>query len=154
MQVIALSGMAAQDSVLATQQAALARALASIEPDVTVRLEARGQRSEGVLKSTNLDSVFLVHRGVVEGTPRRSIDGLWVRQSATGPAAGIGALAGAVIFGCGAVALVSDVTTQRQKTSGGRPGAFLVGAGVGAVVGGVLGAGAGAILHYWSRRYP
>jgi hypothetical protein len=129
----------------------LERAVAVLTPGAFVRVASGSQRSEGRFRAAVRDSLLLTWLEVTWGVPLDRVDTLWVRQRAAGPGAAVGAVVGAValttlgfLFPCDAADACSDEY----------PVVIVLGGLLGAGGGALMGASLGSLGRRWSRRYP
>ena len=127
-------------------------AVRTLKPDQTVRIRIRGgKRIESRIRSLRAEPLALQLVGDTAGFDLAAIDSLWVR----GSAARTGAIVGAAAVGVASVALWTAVCEGLSEGPGGcdewgTVAGFSV---AGAAVGGLIGAGVGALMPKWRLRY-
>jgi len=132
-----------------------AAVLASLCPTAYVRiLRAPASPAEGTCGAVRGDSIQLTRRGVHATLPVVGIDTIWLRQSSTGTGALIGAGLGAASLAALGILFVNAMCESGDGCSDDYPQVVLLGVLVGGGGGVLIGAGFGALVPKWKRRYP
>ncbi len=118
----------------------------------TLRLRTDQARITGRLIAAGAGEVTLrPERGPVV-VAMQDIDTLWVRKTAAGTGALIGGVVGGLFLGFASWAL--DQSACSDTVCDGGPGPAIGGAFLGGAIGAIAGAGIGALIPKWKRRFP
>ena len=128
-------------------------AVAYLEVDTRIRIAFSGRDvAEGIFVRATSDSLHLHAENTMRSLALIELDSLWVARSSVGLGAISGAGAGGILFGIlGAIVSTGTNSANERCNCPQLPAAAaVVGVGVGALIGAMVGA-----LHTdWERRYP
>ena len=152
--VIVLSGnLSAQDNSTGRARE-VERAAQRLSPGAPARIRTGTETIQGQFSSVTAESVVLARGGATTPIPLTTIEEMWKQGRSAGSGALIGAGIGAVTVGGFGVFLAGALCETGDGCRDDKIGVGAYGAVIGALGGGLLGAGIGALVKRWVRIYP
>lgn len=152
--VVSLSGnLSAQDNS-ADRIREVERAAQRLNPGSPTRVRTRTETIQGQFSTATAESIILARGEATTPVPLTTIEEIWKRGRSAGTGALVGAGIGAVAVGGFGVFLVDALCETGDGCRDDKLGVGAYGAVIGALGGGLLGAGIGALVKRWVRIYP
>jgi hypothetical protein len=129
-------------------------ALLQMHLDQRLRVKTAGYTRESRFVGASADSLLVRDAGQRRQISLAAIEGLWIRERATGAGAKRGAVAGAIAVAAFGSFFVWGLGDSCSTCGNEYPRVIVVGGAIGAAGGALLGAGIGSLLDRWRAVLP